>query len=369
MNQSKINILIDENIPLLKECLIDSASVISFAGRSIDNKFILESNSEALIVRSTTKVNKELLKNTKIKLVGTATSGTEHIDIEYLNENSINFVSALGANANSVAEYVIYNILKWSLKNEINLTQKTIGIIGFGNIGKLVAYYAYNLGLKVIINDPPLRDNSYNFDKNYIYSELNELLQNSDIITNHVPLNFETKYATNDLLNNNLELIKEDSLFIHTSRGGVVNEDRLIDCIKKNQIKAVIDVWQNEPDFNHLLAESAYFKTPHIAGYSFNGKINGALIMAKAIEKVFNLNVDFKPFQIDETYKQDEKIKSENELLERIERSRHLYEDDKSFSEIIRLPNDVKISKFDYLRKSYKHQNEFLSQKSEFLFR
>lgn len=362
----KTKIYIDENIPFLAESLEGNAEVISFNGRKLKNSHLKKTGCDALIVRSTADVNEALLDGIDVKLVGTATSGIEHIDLEYLKNRKIKFASSEGANANSVAEYVIYNILRWAEFNEIDLHDKFIGIIGYGNIGKIVAEYAYSLGLRVLLNDPPLMDAGVAFPEKFQYSELEDLLRDSDIITNHVPLIKTGKYKTLHLLNkSNIKLINEDSLILQTSRGGVIDETAIIDLYKNIDVSFAVDVWSEEPVFNSELAKLSVFTTPHIAGYSLNGKINGAKMMADAIAKVLKVKPDYSVFNIDDSKKisnNDDKIfKDYEELLKLIETSRDFSNDNENFRTLLNLPNTKKSKEFDLLRKNYPKRTEILS--------
>ncbi|MDQ1265955.1 MAG: erythronate-4-phosphate dehydrogenase, partial [Bacteroidota bacterium] len=282
---SKITAFIDSNIPLLAETLGSCVDICRFTGRGLSAKELIEGNCKYLFVRSTTKVNRELLDNTPVRFVGTATSGIDHIDSSFLESNRIAFADAPGSNANSVAEYVVFSILKWSLYKGIDLKGKSIGIIGYGNVGKIVGSYADNMKLKVFVNDPPLHDAGFEFPDYCKYSELSEI-SSCNIITNHVPLTNGGLYPTINLLDEKfITDMPNDSLFIHASRGGVADEDALLERMLKKEISGAIDVWYNEPLINSELAGLSIIATPHVAGYSRDGKLRGTLRMAQAFER------------------------------------------------------------------------------------
>ncbi len=153
----KYSIVIDENIPIIDVILSDYHHVAKVPGREILNQLLKSTDANCLICRSQTKVNENLLEGTSVDFVATATSGSDHINTNYLEQKGITFNSAIGSNATSVAEYVIFSILHWSKTNQISLQNKRLGIIGFGNIGKRLADFAEQIGLKIIVNDPPLR--------------------------------------------------------------------------------------------------------------------------------------------------------------------------------------------------------------------
>ncbi len=290
----KINIIADNSIPLIDKCLTNQCEIIVTDWTKIDNNALKQNNTDALFIRSTVKANRQLLENTNVKFIATATSGYDHFDINYLEENRIAYFSAAGCNANSVAEYVIYAIIKWIMSKNILLENINIGIIGFGNIGKLVARYSQSLGFHILVNDPPLNDNNFDFPPYVKYADLSEIFEKCDIITNHVPLTNSGKYPTKYLLNRSLfDNLKKGTLFIHPSRGGVVIEADLLDFIDEKQITTVIDVWENEPDFNSQIANSSILATPHIAGYSYNGKLKGTMQVLQHFENFYGIKPNY----------------------------------------------------------------------------
>lgn len=353
---------IDENIPLISEIFKKHAIIYKFKGRELKNKDLILKKCNALICRSTTLVNEKLLDGTNINFVATATSGFDHIDLEYLNKNNIFFSYAPGSNSNSVAEYVIFSILEWQIRYSIELKNKTIGIIGLGNIGKIVALYANLLGLKVIINDPPLKDLGKEFPKYVSYAQIDDIFKFSDIITNHVPLTYTRPYPTKYLINKLLlEKIKNDSLFIHTSRGKVVDEKALINIITKKNISTVIDVWENEPMINEELARLSLIATPHIAGYSFDGKLKGAFIIANNLNGFYNLKADLSI--IENSLAQNDLFdfsifNHPFELYNLLKNKRQILSDTENFKKIFDLPIKNKAKYFDELRKKYPLRRE-----------
>ncbi len=281
-----INVLIDSNIPLLSEAIADFANVSIFEGGKLTNQKLIAAKCTMLFVRSTTQVNKELLNGTEVKFVATATSGSEHLDKIYLEANKIAYFDAIGSNALSVAEYVIFAILFWAQENNKPLDGKKIGIIGFGNVGKRVAYFARLLGLELWVNDPPLVAEGYAFPEGLKVSNIDEIFQNCDIITNHVPLELGGKFPTHNLIDGKLiSMITQGSLFVHASRGGVVRESVWIEAAVKNQIVPIIDVWENEPYISSEAMRAARLATPHVAGHAFDAKLKGTLDMARAFEE------------------------------------------------------------------------------------
>ena len=212
-----MEIIVDENIAYGDEAFSEFGKVRHYYGREINNKILQD--AEVLIIRSITKVNEELLAGTKIKFVGTATIGTDHLDKNYLNKNGIVFANSPGCNSFAVAEYVTTSLINVAISKNISLKNKTIGIIGYGNIGTKVECFAKLLGMKTILNDPPLEKSA---KENKLTTLANAL--SCDAVTFHVPLNKAGEYKTVHLLNkNNINLIKHDAILINASRGEVTD--------------------------------------------------------------------------------------------------------------------------------------------------
>jgi erythronate-4-phosphate dehydrogenase len=361
----QLNIFIDENIPLLKEALNHCGIITTFKGRDLTKQDLLKGKCTHLFVRSTTKINSELLDGTLVRFVGTATAGCDHIDESYLRENNIGFISAPGANANSVAEYVVYSMLVWAKSRNEALSGKTIGIIGFGNVGKLVFKYASRFGMKILINDPPLLDSGYNFPANCQYADLDYICRNSDVVTNHVPLEANPmNYPTYKLFySSNLSLLKRNALFLHTSRGGVVDELALINAYQEKELTLAIDVWENEPDFNTELAAAAIIATPHVAGYSSNGKIRGSQAMAAGFDKATGIMPDYSVYQSEKAAYNPlpvDLFSNEEFVLEMLESARRIKSDTAEFKKLIDVGPEERKRLFDLLRKKYPVRRETL---------
>ena len=247
-------------------------------------------NADALLVRSVTQVNHHLLQhNRRIKFIGSLTSGTDHIDTNYLAEHQIKFSHAPGSNAESVANYVLSAIMLCYAEDFAlyGPGEFTLGIIGYGHIGQLVYNYASNLGLKVKVCDPfKTQDATGNLQ----FVSLEEVLQ-SDIISLHVPLTSaeQSAFPTFHLLNQqNLTQLKPDALLINTSRGAVIDNQALVNRCSKN-LKLVLDVWENEPAIHIPSLNRALIATPHIAGHSIHGKTNGVHKICEDIADYFGL--------------------------------------------------------------------------------
>ncbi len=346
-----MKLVVDENIVQAKEAFSTFGEITFVSGREITNESLL--NADILIVRSVTKVNEELLKNTKIKFVGTATIGTDHIDIDYLKKNNIGFSSAAGCNSYSVAEYIFSAITQIAIQNDFKISEKSIGVIGYGNIGTKVVKIAKALGVRVVINDPPKE----RFSKEQIFSSLKEALS-CDIVTFHVPLNIGGVDNTVHLLDEkNINLIKENAILINTSRGPVVDNQVLKNRLKEeNNIHVVLDVWEEEPVIDLDLLGMIKIATPHIAGYSYEGKVNGTKIIYDALCNYLKINKKWLPSP-EPVLNNKIEINHEENLLTVLKKlfskSYPIMEDDKLLRKIVSLSEIENPKYFDSLRKNY----------------
>jgi len=228
-------------------------------------------DADALIIRSKTKITLALLENTSVRFVGTATAGFEHMNIQLLNQLGITWCAAPGCNANSVADYITAALLRIPTQ----LEGKTIGIIGVGQVGSRVAQRAKALGIRVLLNDPPRAAQEGNSG----FTELEQLIAESDIVTLHVPLIRENPWPTLKMANARFfEKMKSGAIFINASRGEVLDADALLLAKKNHTVsRAILDVWDPEPNLRTDVLASADLGTPHIAGHSLEGKLNGTI--------------------------------------------------------------------------------------------
>ena len=282
-----MKIIIDDKIPFLKGVFDNIVETQYLKGSSITKENI--KNADALIVRTRTRCNKDLLENSSVKMVATATVGIDHFDIQWLEKEGIKWSNAPGCNSGSVYQYVA-SVLSLLIQNGLNPNKTIIGIVGVGMVGSKVEKLAKTLGFKVLLNDPPRA----RIETNNSFSDLKTVYKEADIITFHTPLTFEGTDATFHLFDNNsLDMVKSGSIIINTSRGEVIDSHALLKGIKSGKIsKAVLDVWENEPDISPELLEKVWVATPHIAGYSIDGKANGTKISVQAISRFFNLGFD-----------------------------------------------------------------------------
>jgi len=269
-----MKLMIDDTVWGIKEIFSDFGEIVTLPGRQIDRQSLLD--CVILIVRSRTKVNKELLEGTKVQFVGSTVAGLDHIDEAYLQENNITFASAQGCNASAVTEYVISALANLANDYSFDLSSKTLGIIGVGNVGSRLDFKAKQLGITTLLNDPPRQE----IEGKKGFLDLNTVL-GADIVTIHTPLTFSGSCPTHNLLgSNNFDLITEDTILINAARGGVIDED----LWENTKTKAnVIDCWVDEPNINSRLQSSAYWATPHIAGHSIDAKFMGSYMIYKVL--------------------------------------------------------------------------------------
>ena len=262
-----MKILADQKILLAEKYFSSLGEVILQAGSEISPLSVKD--IDALVVRTTTKVDKNLLQDSSVRFVATATSGTDHVDLEYLKQNNIGFGSSAGCNADAVAEFVLNALIRHLKGKKIKLKDQILGIIGVGNAGSALERKAQKLGIRCLLNDPP-RAETFN-DKPYI--GLSELLEQATVVSLHVPLTRSAPHPTFHLLNvNTLEKVQKGTIIINTSRGGIIQESALLNI--QNRLNGIIlDVWENEPNIQQETLLRADIATPHIAGYSYEAKV------------------------------------------------------------------------------------------------
>ena len=280
-----IRIIADDKIPFLKGVMEPYADVTYLPGRLIGNEQLKE--IDALIIRTRTKCTEALLKNTNVSFIGTATIGFDHIDTKYCDSHQIKWINAPGCNSSSVQQYIAAALLKMSGDFHFKLKDKTIGIIGVGNVGSKVEKFAKILGMNVLLNDPPRARN----EGGKLFVELDSLLKESDIVTIHVPLNIVGEDKTYHLFDiKQIRKMKKGAWLINSSRGEVVETSAIKQALSSGRFAGVVlDVWENEPDIDYVLLDKTFLATPHIAGYSTDGKANGTAMIINALCKSFNL--------------------------------------------------------------------------------
>ncbi|GMW01092.1 MAG: erythronate-4-phosphate dehydrogenase [Candidatus Hydrogenedentota bacterium] len=285
-----LNIVADENIPYVKDAFSQFGDVTTLSGRGMSSASI--QHADILLVRSVTQVNAALLAGSRVRFVGTATIGEDHIDKEYLAKEGIRFDSAPGSNADSVADYLTAALLELGAHFGIDLPRQRIGIIGVGNVGSRVAIRCEALGMECVLNDPPLA----RLTGDPLYRSIEEIYE-CDIVTIHVPLTYDGPDATFRLAERRFfEQLKPRAIFINTARGPVMDEQCVLEGLESGELlAAILDVWNAEPDVDMRLLRKVFIGTPHIAGYSFDGKVNGTRMLHSAVARFLGKKSDWDP--------------------------------------------------------------------------
>ena len=297
-----MKVIIDNKIPYI-EGIIEKLGedtpneVIYIPGTKFTPEIVRD--ADALIIRTRTLCNRELLEGSKVKFIATATIGFDHIDTDYCKEAGITWTNAPGCNSASVAQYIHSTLLLLEKEKGFTLKGKCIGVVGIGNVGSKVCKVAQSLGMRVLMNDLPRADK----EGAGMFTDMETLTRECDVITFHTPLNKEGKYKTYHLADAGFfNSLKKSPVIINTSRGEVTETSALISALEKKQIsEAVIDVWENEPEISLELLNKVFLGTPHIAGYSADGKANATRMSLESFCRFFHINPDFdiQPIQPD----------------------------------------------------------------------
>jgi erythronate-4-phosphate dehydrogenase len=345
----KPRIIIDANIPYIRGAFDDVADVEYLVAKDITHD--KAKNADALIVRTRTRCNAALLEGSCVKMIATATIGIDHIDTEYCDTHNIQWTNAPGCNAESVAQWVGSALAVWANKHNCSLVGKTIGIVGHGHVGKRVERLAQKLGMKVLLNDPPLA--LENPDR---YVDLHTIARECDVITFHTPLTREGEFATYHLFNaqcimHNAQLPnKLPRLIINAARGGIINENALLDTLHHAPYSLLldfaIDCWDGEPETNSELREKALIATPHIAGYSADGKLNATQQVVQAVAKALNIT----PNTIEGLSEKKTTDKEGDELKDKLLNNYNILADSDALK--------AEPEKFEYFRSNYPVRRE-----------
>ena len=349
-----MKIVCDEHIPFLKGALEPYAQVIYAPGSDIGPDTVRD--ADAIITRTRTRCDEVLLKGSKVRYIATATIGFDHIDTAWCEQNGIQWTNAPGCNSGSVQQYMGSLLASLSRDMSFDFKEKTLGIIGVGNVGGKVARLAALLGFRILLCDPPRARKEGEGG----FVDIDEIISQSDIITCHVPLIREGLDATYHLFDSaRLESMRADQILINTSRGEVIDSSALKAALKNKRIKAAsLDVWENEPQIDKELPTLLYTGTPHIAGYSLDGKAMGTTMCVQGLADFFGLGcrnwevtdipLPAEPveFTIDAGGRKPRQV-----LAEAILRTYDIMQDDKA------LRNNIK--DFEKLRSHYPVRREF----------
>jgi erythronate-4-phosphate dehydrogenase len=367
MKTPQRRILADENIPLVKNAFGSLGAVRTVPGRSITAAEVQA--ADVLLVRSVTDVDAALLDGSDVQFVGSATIGTDHIDQAYLQECSIAFAHAPGSNADSVADYVIAALMRLAVRHRTALRGKTIGIVGRGNIGGRLARRLPALGMNVLANDPPLAEAAEDAGTSHDFASLEVVLERADIITLHVPLTHGGPHATHHLFDEEtLRRMRPGAWLLNTSRGPVVDNAALRRVLDDGHLGAsALDVWENEPTPDPDLMRRVDIATPHIAGYAYDGKVRGTVMLYEALCDHLGVPETWSPAAAPRPKDGHPLVATppdpalpEGEALDHVVRS--MYEiraDDTRLRATLEEPPDERGAAFSRLRKEYPRRREF----------
>jgi erythronate-4-phosphate dehydrogenase len=273
-----MRIVADENIPLLDAFFSGFGDIRRYPGRTLDRTAVAD--ADILLVRSVTKVTRELLEGTPVRFVGTCTIGTDHLDLDYFNEAGIQWSSAPGCNARGVVDYVLGSLLTLAEIEGADLTQRTYGVVGAGQVGGRLIEVLRGLGWNVLVCDPPRQA-----EEGGNYVSLEEIIARCDVISLHTPLTKSGALSTWHLLDRpRLQQLKHGAWLINAARGPIVDNSALREVLlEREDLQAVLDVWEQEPLVDVALAELCVIGTPHIAGYSLDGRQRGTAQIYQAL--------------------------------------------------------------------------------------
>ena len=280
-----MKIVCDDKIPFLRGVLEPYAEVVYLSGKKTTREDVRD--ADAIITRTRTICNRELLEGSSVKVIATATIGFDHIDTKWVESNGIVWRNAPGCNSWSVKQYMGSVLCTLAAKYGFDLSKMTLGVVGVGNVGSKVACAASALGMKVLLNDPPRarKEGAEGF------VSLDEIIRSCDIITVHVPLNKEGEDRTVHLFDEGrIASMRSDQILCNSSRGQVVDNKALKQALKEGRLKGgVLDVWEGEPQIDRRLLELVDIATPHIAGYSADGKAMGTMMAVRAVAEALDL--------------------------------------------------------------------------------
>lgn len=357
-----IHIVVNKHTPYVVQAFEQIGKVTALGTREITKDTVKD--ADILIVRSETKVDRNLLDGSRVKFVGTVTIGTDHVDEEYLSKNGITFVSAPGSNANSVGEYIVAALLELACRKQFSLREKTMGIVGVGNVGNNVWRKAEALGMRVLLNDPPLERHG----SSYPLHSLDTLME-ADIITLHVPLTRTGPDATYHFFDERrIRKMKHGAILFNASRGSVVETEALKRTLRDGHLSAaVLDVWEGEPNIHTSLLECVSLGTSHIAGYSLDGKMNALRMNYEAVCRFLSHPIDqWINMLLPNPALPEIKINSNQASIEQVLRDvvRQCYDictDDRLLRQILLLPAQDRGKYFSKLRAEYCIRREFFN--------
>jgi erythronate-4-phosphate dehydrogenase len=356
-----MKIVCADGIPYAREAFAALGEVRVLPGRAITAADVRD--ADALMIRSTTKVGPALLEGSRVRFVATATIGTDHLDIPYLERRGIAWCGSPGCNANSVSEYIAAALLVLGRRHGLELAGRTLGVVGVGRVGTRVVAKARALGLRVILNDPP----RFDAEGDAVFRPLEELLVQSDILTLHVPLEPGGPYPTVRLAGERFfSRLKPGAILINAARGPVVDTDALLAALRGGRVShAVLDTWDPEPAFRPDALAAVDLGTPHIAGYSFDGKVNGTVMIYRELCRFLGKKPEWTPEALlpppAVTEVRVQVVgRSDQEVLAEVVRAVYDIEaDDRALREGLPPDEAGRAAHFDRLRRDYPERREW----------
>ena len=280
-----MRILVDSAIPFIEGVLEPFAEVEYIDGKAFTNEAV--ASADALIIRTRTHCNRSLLEGSKVQFIATATIGFDHIDLDYCHTHNISVSTSAGCNARGVLQWVAAALAMFARKESFAPKERTLGIVGVGNVGKLVKEYAEAWGFRTLCSDPPRQER-----EQLDFVSLEELLRESDIVTLHTPLDSTTRHLINS---ENISLLRSGATLINASRGECVATE----ATKRNDLTYITDVWENEPEIDREYLAKSIVATPHIAGYTAQGKANATALAVQALARHFDLPLkEWRPAEV-----------------------------------------------------------------------
>jgi erythronate-4-phosphate dehydrogenase len=355
-----MKIVADENIPLLNEFFADicQSNLVTLPGRDMTQADLAD--ADILLVRSITQVNESLLKGTNVKFVGTCTIGTDHLDEDYLSKNNIHFQNAPGCNAQAVVEYVVSSLLVLAERRQVPWQQLSVGIVGAGNVGGRLLKTLKALNIKVCAYDPNIEGlNS---------KEQSESVWLQDVVTLHTPIIHEGEFKTHHLVDaKRLSEMQPSACIINSCRGSVIDNNALLNHLNSHpRFLAILDVWEQEPAPNDELMRACLLATPHIAGYSLDGKLTGTAMIYDALCQFLRLPAriklaDLAPQAPIEYVEMTEQADMEYTLRKLVRSGYDVRDDHFRMLSLLGLNHKDKARGFDTLRKKYPMRRELNS--------
>jgi len=353
-----VKIVADANIPQVAEAFKELGHLTLIPGRQIEHQHLVD--CQCLLVRTVTKVDQHLLDGTEVKFVGTATIGTDHIDEDYLQKNDIAFTNAAGCNAEAASEYVLSGLFALSQNKGFDPFKLKAGIVGCGNVGSRVYQKLKALGIETLRNDPPLA--SQTSDNSYV--GIDTILEQCNFITLHVPLTRSGTHPTQHLFDKKKLLrLQENCLLVNAARGPVIDNQALLKVIgQRPDIMTFLDTWENEPTPCRELLASVDLATPHIAGYSVEGRLRGTQMILDAACEYFGKQSGWHMSSLLPDIIDLDIEASSNDLaywLEVFQKHHEIWQDHRALLQILSKSDDEMGAYFDSLRRVYPERFEY----------